>query len=176
MSRPCLLFSKTSLSFQQLNPEYFSNITLEMRQPLLRGFGIDYNQAFIVIAKNDRRISHLAFKRQIRDTLLQVEELYWRLVQARRDVVITARPVCNEGLCNNVTRDFPSSPLGGVTLHNSVSVGYKSINPTGWLHRDPAVANSSARLLGGTMIMGTRVERSHPVHLPQCCFSPRCQP
>ena len=33
--------TQTSLSFQQINPEYFSDIVLEMRQPFLRGFGID---------------------------------------------------------------------------------------------------------------------------------------
>ena len=83
--------TKSSLSFQQINPEYTSNLVFEMRQPLLRGFGIDFNRSLIVIAKNDRRISDQAFHRQVRDTLRQVDELYWRLVQARRDVVITAR-------------------------------------------------------------------------------------
>ncbi len=81
----------TSLAFQQINPEYFNDLVLEMRQPLLRGFGLDYNRSLIRIAKNDRRISNFAFARQVRDTLRNVEELYWRLVFARRDVVITAR-------------------------------------------------------------------------------------
>ena len=81
----------TALSFQQLNPEYDSNLVLELRQPMLRAAGIDYNRAFINIAKNDRRISDDTFRRQIRDTIRSVDELYWRLVQARRDVLITAR-------------------------------------------------------------------------------------
>ncbi len=83
--------TKSTLAFQQINPEYTSNLVFEMRQPLLRGFGIDFNRSLIVIAKNDRRISDQVFRRQVRDTLRQVDELYWRLVQARRDVVITAR-------------------------------------------------------------------------------------
>ena len=83
--------TKTSLAFQQINPEYTSNFIFEMRQPLLRGFGIDVNRSLILITKNDRRISQHAFRRQVRDTLRQVEEFYWRLVQARRDVLITAR-------------------------------------------------------------------------------------
>lgn len=83
--------SKTSLSFQQINPEYTSNFIFEMRQPLLRNFGIDFNRSLILISQNDRRIGHEAFRRQIRDTLRQVEEFYWRLAQARRDVLITAR-------------------------------------------------------------------------------------
>ncbi|MEK6675175.1 MAG: TolC family protein [Planctomycetota bacterium] len=83
--------TNTALSFQQINPEWFNDLQLEMRQPFLRGFGLDYNRSVIRLAKNDHRISHLAFARRVRDTLRETEELYWRLVQARRDVVITAR-------------------------------------------------------------------------------------
>ena len=81
----------TALSFQQINPEYFNDLRLEMRQPLLRGFGLDYNLSAIRIANLDRKTSDYAFARQVQDVLRNVEELYWRLVSARRDVVITAR-------------------------------------------------------------------------------------
>ena len=83
--------TKTNLAFQQLNPEYTTNLVLEVRQPLLRGFGIDFNRSLIVLRQNDRKTSYWAFRRQVRDILRQVEELYWRIVQARRDVVISAR-------------------------------------------------------------------------------------
>jgi len=83
--------TKSSLSFQQINPEYFSTIALEARQPFLRGFGLDYNRALIRLSKNDQRVSTLAFRRQVRDTLREVEEAYWRVVQARRDIIIEAR-------------------------------------------------------------------------------------
>lgn len=83
--------TKTSLSFQQINPEYTSNFIFEMRQPLLRNFGIDFNRSVILITQNDRRIGDETFRRQIRDGLRQVEEFYWRLVQARRNAVISAR-------------------------------------------------------------------------------------
>ncbi len=83
--------TKSAISFQQVNPEYISNFIFEMRQPLLRSFGIDHNRSFIVLAQNDRRIGAHAFRRQVRDTLRQAEEFYWRLVQARRDVVVSAR-------------------------------------------------------------------------------------
>lgn len=82
---------KTNLSFQQLNPEYTTRLVLEVRQPLLRGFGIDFNRSLIVLRQNDRKTSYWAFRRQVRDILRQVEELYWRIVQARRDVFISAR-------------------------------------------------------------------------------------
>ena len=77
--------------FQLLNPAYTSRFTLEVRQPLLRGFGLDFNRSLIVVANNNRRISDLEFRRTIRNTLRTVEVRYWRLAQARRNVVATAR-------------------------------------------------------------------------------------
>lgn len=82
---------KTTLQFQQINPEYNNNLALALRQPLLRRFGQDYNRSFIVIAEKNHSLSEFALERQVRDVLRQVEELYWRLVEARRNVVITAR-------------------------------------------------------------------------------------
>ncbi len=83
--------TKTSLAFQTLNPEYFSDLTLSLRQPLLRGYGLDYNLAVIRVRQNDRLVSKWAFRREVRDLLRDVEEAYWRLSQARRDITITAR-------------------------------------------------------------------------------------
>lgn len=83
--------NETNLVFQTLNPEYTSNYAVELRQPFLRDFGLDYNRSLIRIARNDRRISDLEFQGQVRDVLREVEERYWRLVEARRNVVITVR-------------------------------------------------------------------------------------
>ncbi len=83
--------TRTTLEFQTINPEYKSGLVLEMRQPLLRNFGIDVNRSVILLRQNDRRISRHAFHRQVRDVLRQTEEAYWRLVEARHDVVVSAR-------------------------------------------------------------------------------------
>ncbi len=83
--------TQTTLSFQGINPEYNGNFVLELRQPFLRGFGIDYNRSLILITKNNRELSEYEFEVRVRDVVRQVEELYWRLVQARREVVISSR-------------------------------------------------------------------------------------
>lgn len=106
--------SETSNRFATLNPAYTNDLTLELRQPLMRGFGIDYNRSFIRIARNNRRISRHAFERQVRDKLREVEELYWRLVQARHDVLITARTLADfESIYDNLyaRRDFDITPV-----------------------------------------------------------------
>lgn len=81
----------TSLSFQQLNPQYFSQLNLGLTQPLLRGFGLDYHRSAIVIASNNRRISDYEFRKQVRQSLRDLEQAFWQLAQARRDIVISAR-------------------------------------------------------------------------------------
>lgn len=81
----------TSLSFQQLNPQYFSQMNVGLTQPLLRGFGLDYNRSAILLASNNRRVSDAEFRKQVRMSLRDLEEAFWNLVQARRDVVISAR-------------------------------------------------------------------------------------
>lgn len=90
-----LFRTKQSFAFQTLNPAFTSNWVLELRQPFLRGFGLDFNRSLIVLSRNNQRIGDLAFRRQVRDILRQVEERYWRLVQARRSAVVTARELAD---------------------------------------------------------------------------------
>lgn len=82
--------TQANLIFQTLNPAYENNVAFTLRQPLLRGFGLDFNRAQINIRKNDRRISLQQFHQSVRDTLRASEEAYWRLVFARRVFAIEA--------------------------------------------------------------------------------------
>lgn len=61
----------------------------ELRQPLLRNFGLDVNRAQINIKKNDRKIGLYTFSRKVRQTLYDVNQRYWELVGRRRDLVIS---------------------------------------------------------------------------------------
>ena len=76
--------------YKQYQPLWSQNFITEVRQPLLRNFGIDYNRAQINIRKNERIINQEAFRARVIDTLNQTERSYWALVGARRNVVIAA--------------------------------------------------------------------------------------
>ncbi len=80
--------AQTAGSTAVLNPSYTSNFAVELRQPILRGFGLDYNRAMIDVSKNNQQVAKYRFRETVRDQLLEVEKAYWRLVQARRNVVI----------------------------------------------------------------------------------------
>ncbi len=86
---------KQTLSFQTLNPAYTSQFVLTLNQPLLRGFGLDYNRRFIVVAEKRRAIGDLSFRSTVEDTLRQAERLYWSLVLARRSLVARARLIAD---------------------------------------------------------------------------------
>lgn len=71
---------------------YFPNVSTrfvaELSQPLLRGFGLDYNRAQIEIERNDRRRAIYTYQRQMDTVLRDAYRRYWQLVLARRDLVI----------------------------------------------------------------------------------------
>jgi outer membrane protein TolC len=80
--------NNTTLEKANYDPTYTNNFMVELRQPLLKGFGLDYNRASIEYNKNQTKIAKYRFRRTVRDTLADVEKSYWQLIQARRDVVI----------------------------------------------------------------------------------------
>jgi outer membrane protein TolC len=70
------------------NPFYENKVTLQLTQPLLRNFGSDVNQARIFISRNDARKSLLEFRKTLEENISKLEEAYWQLVQAQRDVQV----------------------------------------------------------------------------------------
>jgi outer membrane protein TolC len=66
----------------QLNPILTSYYHIEFQQELLAGFGLGPNLRYLRIAKNDKKISDIAFKDQVIATVTQIENIYWDLVNA----------------------------------------------------------------------------------------------
>jgi len=86
---------QSNLIFQTLNPSYFNSFNVELAQPLLRNFGLDFNRSQIMMNKLDRKISVEELRRQIRETVFNVEQAYWNVYVSRRLVTITARLLTN---------------------------------------------------------------------------------
>jgi outer membrane protein TolC len=80
-------------SIKNWNPTYATNMIAQIRQPLLKGFGLDVNRAQINLRRVEYQISYEQFVQKVRDTLLDVETAYWTLAQARRTVTILAESV-----------------------------------------------------------------------------------
>jgi outer membrane protein TolC len=70
------------------NPAIENEWVMQITQPLLRDFGNEINRARIVINRNNQRISLLDFRKQLEETIADMEKTYWDLVQAETVVKI----------------------------------------------------------------------------------------
>lgn len=68
--------------FNSLNPTLNTYYRFTVQQQLLAGFGTGPNLRYLKIAKNNKKISDIAFKMQIVATITQVANIYWDLVSA----------------------------------------------------------------------------------------------
>lgn len=93
----------TNVALQSPNPSYFNQFTVQFVQPLLRGFGLDFNRSQIELRKLERTSNVERFRQAVRETIFNVEQAYWRLMQARRNIVVSARLLANfEGILNSL--------------------------------------------------------------------------
>ncbi len=69
-----------------INPRYEGAVSFKLMQPLLRDMGNRISRKDILIARNNRTISANELKSALLETVYRVEELYWNLVFAERNL------------------------------------------------------------------------------------------
>ena len=72
----------TNSPFFNLSPVLNSMYRFSFQQQLLAGFGFAPNLRYLTIAKNNKKISDIAFKDQVIATITQIKNIYWDLVNA----------------------------------------------------------------------------------------------
>ncbi len=72
----------TNSPFFNLSPVLNSMYRFSFQQQLLAGFGFGPNMRYLTIAKNNKKISDIAFKDQVTATITQIKNIYWDLVNA----------------------------------------------------------------------------------------------
>ncbi len=72
----------TNSPYFNLSPTLTSSFRFGIQQELLAGFGFGPNLRYLRIAKNNKKISDIAFKDQVVATVTQIENIYWDLVSA----------------------------------------------------------------------------------------------
>jgi outer membrane protein TolC len=80
----------TNQALSTLNPQYNDDVFFEITQPFLRNFGLDVTKSEIKLRKLDQQIAQERYVRQVQQTIQQVEQTYWNLVQARRLLPVVA--------------------------------------------------------------------------------------
>jgi len=105
-----------------LVPQLNSNFLIQFRQHLLQGIGMASNRRFIVIARNNREISDIAFRQQVIFTVTQIENLYWNLVSAYEDVQAKERALkLAQELETNNRRQVKAGTLAAIEIVNAQS-------------------------------------------------------
>jgi outer membrane protein TolC len=82
------LSQSTNTHTNAYNPFTSSNFSLNLRQPLLRGFGPSVNRRFMLIARNNQKVSDLVFRQQVISTVSGVIRLYFDLLTLQEDVQV----------------------------------------------------------------------------------------
>jgi outer membrane protein len=78
----------TNSPFTTLSPTLNSSFKATVTQHLMQGFGFIPNKRFIIIAKNNRDLTAVAFRLQTITTVDQIQNLYWDLVNAYENVKV----------------------------------------------------------------------------------------
>ncbi len=78
----------TSNTNATLNPQFPSALTFTYEQPLLRGRRFDLNRRNIEIAKKNLSLTDAQFRRQAIEVIAAVEQSYWNLVFALRNLQV----------------------------------------------------------------------------------------
>jgi outer membrane protein TolC len=90
-------FSSTRLQTNNqnvtLNPQYPAALTFTYTQPVLRGLRFDQNRRAIEIAKKNLSLTDAQFRQRAIETITQVEQAYWDLVFALRNLQVQIEAV-----------------------------------------------------------------------------------
>ncbi|MGD0156813.1 MAG: TolC family protein [Terracidiphilus sp.] len=78
-------------TYEAVNPDLYSNLTVLITQQFLAGFGVSTNERYMHIARKNLQITDLAFRAQVIATVTQVENIYWDLVNAYQDEQVKER-------------------------------------------------------------------------------------
>ena len=79
---------ETDAQLAPSSPSSTASVQLDLRQPLLRGFGRDVNHAGIDLARGAERIAGLHLRRQTEAAITATVDAYWRLVRAHESLAV----------------------------------------------------------------------------------------
>ena len=86
---------KSESTFSQFIEEHSGTLTLQLTQPILRGFGAKYNKVRISIANNTRIASEEQLRLTVLTTVADVIKAYWDLVGAVENLKVRSEALDN---------------------------------------------------------------------------------
>ena len=120
----------TNNQFTALNPQYPAALTFNYTQPLLRGLSFDNSRRQIEIAKKNLSLTDAQFRQKAIETITGVQQAYWDLVfalrnlQIQRDAVRDARSQLEHN--QRLVREGQLAPIDVVAAEAQVA-GFEQV-------------------------------------------------
>jgi HAE1 family hydrophobic/amphiphilic exporter-1 len=80
--------STTTNIFSNFSPQLQSSLSLNIRQPLLRNFGMDNLRQQVILSEKNREISDVQFEQTVATTARAVRNAYWDLAYANASLAV----------------------------------------------------------------------------------------
>ena len=134
-----LLRNETNSTNALLNPAYNSDVSLSVSQPLLRGFGGEYNRAAIRRARIGLERAQHEFRGSVLDVVRNVEAAYYDLGFAREQLAVRhfSQSVAEELLAENEAKketgvatdlDVLQAQVGVANANRNVLLAEQTVN------------------------------------------------
>lgn len=89
------VINKEESTFGNFIEEFQGTLSLQLTQPLLRGFGRDINRTRIMQAQNARQVSEAQFRLSVLNTMSEVVKAYWDLVGSIENLKVQNSALAN---------------------------------------------------------------------------------
>jgi outer membrane protein len=93
-------------TFNEFDEEFQSNLSFDLRQPLLRGFGTDANMVQVRIARNNVQVSEWQLRDRLINVITQIEYVYNDLHTAHENlkVALNSQDLARQLMNDNIKR------------------------------------------------------------------------
>ena len=107
-------------------------MSLGFNQPLLSGLGLKPNERFLLVARNNEKISGAIFRTQLTQTIVQVENAYWDMAQFQENVRVAEQSLAAaQSLYEDTTRREMEigvlAPLDVVSAKSAVAASERDL-------------------------------------------------
>lgn len=156
-----------------LNPYVLSSLSVNVVQPLLRGFGPALNRRFLHIARNNQETSDLLFRQQLIATVYGTVRLYEDFVSLGEDVKVKKETLAlAERLYEDNRSQVEHGTLAPVELTRAqasvASARQDLINSRGYFAQQELILKTflSRRGTADPVLRSARIETTTPLDIP----------
>ena len=165
--------NSSNLPSFQFDPSTVSNLTIQITQPLLSGFGRLANTRFIIEAKNTVKVGESQFSQQVMATVTQASNDYWELVFARENVKVEEMSVgTDQQLYENNKKQLEIgtlAPLDVVTAESQLAADQQALvqAQTTQLLDETTLLNDITKNPEAVSVAGVQIVPTTPITTPE---------